>query len=762
MDLEPEAVADFFEEACGTDEELFAEVQSLWAGSGIEHVSVDQPAIPRYTFEAGSLKGKSIGPYRLIEELGSGGMGVVYLGRREEEFEQRVAIKLIRPDKAQLAGAEILGRFHRERQILANLEHPNIARLLDGGTTDGGIPYLVMEFVTGQPLKKYVEGHGLSIPGVLRLFIDVCEAVGFAHRNLVVHRDLKHANILVTASGVVKLLDFGIAKILADGEASADQTETVELRRVTPGYASPEQLEGRPVTTSSDIYSLGVVLYELLAGTTLFGKDSPVGKNHDREVLPPAPSTVGATLGRRISKDLDAIVLKALRPEVGERYGSVEQLVADLERFLEGRPVLAHKGSTSYRVSKFVRRHRTRIAVGGLVTALSLGGLVATVNERQERQRQSDLRELEADLTRQLTRYLKDILRAADPSLTGEAVPQSMLNLLAEGRTQAGTLEERPLFQASLLETIGVTYRRLGEYAEAEAVLRESLELRLSQLDESSYRVGNSWTNLALALREVGKYSEAAMLAEKALANHRAAYSKENRTIAADLANLAGCLKELGKRDEAVELYRESLELRERLIEGDSRSLVLALNNLGRGLHDAGRLDEAAEYYRRAADMAMRLTKKLKGRELRGLETTMATVLRNRGDWDIAMGDLQGATWKLGESLKILERAYPPGHRRLAQVELVQAKLAVAEGRLDEAEALVRGVVASFIEAFDDKSHPKVASARRQLAEILWSRGQRSEAETEARIALQILTSTLPADHWEVAETEALLVRIRS
>ncbi len=385
MDLPPEKRAEYLDTACAGDRTLQTEVESLLAAGGEDWGFFDSPPEVRLPEPepAGppSRAGERVGAYGLLSELGQGGMGMVYLARRaDDQYQKKVAVKLIRPG---MASDFALERFRSERQISASLEHPNIARLLDGGTTSNGEPYFVLEYVEGEPLIEYCDRRRLPIDARLRLFGEVCAAVQYAHQNLVVHRDIKPGNVLVTADGVPKLLDFGIAKLLNPDGAPVLAAETGTLfRMLTPDYASPEQIRGERVTTASDIYALGVVLYELLAGR----KPYHVTGNEPGELVrvvcdrdPEKPSV--AAKSRELQGDLDAIVLKAMRKEPERRYSSVGELAADLRRYRTGVPVLARRGTFSYRAGKFARRHRVILAAAAVVAIALAGGVVATLRE---------------------------------------------------------------------------------------------------------------------------------------------------------------------------------------------------------------------------------------------------------------------------------------------------------------------------------------------------------------------------------------------
>ena len=401
----------FLDQACQGDTALRAEVESLLAAD--EQASrefLEGQAIDEVTAVAGephssmpSLEGVRIGSYRVLEEIGHGGMGTVYRAvRADDQYSQQVAIKVMRGGWGDAATIE---RFRAERQILANLQHANIARLLDGGTADDGRPYVVMEYVEGRPIDQYSKAHKLSMRARLELFRTVCSTVAFAHQRLVIHRDIKPGNILVTEQGEPKLLDFGIAKILDDEQAGGEATVTM-VRLLTPEYASPEQVRGTPVTTATDVYSLGVVLYGLLTGRRPYGIANRTPHEMVQAVLTEEPERPSAVVSgaeqRRLRGDLDNIVMKALRKEPERRYASVEQFSDDIRKHLEGLPVSARPDTVMYRSSKFVRRHRVAVIAAGLAVLALLGGMAATLREtyiaREERrraeQRFNDVRKL--------------------------------------------------------------------------------------------------------------------------------------------------------------------------------------------------------------------------------------------------------------------------------------------------------------------------------------------------------------------------------
>lgn len=424
LDQEPEARPRFLADSAGTDEELRQEAASLIAAFERSGDFFEQPAaehLKRHAYDplAAELPTR-VGPYKLVRELGEGGMGVVYEGTRDDDqYQKQVAIKLLRMG---LASDRLATRFRRERQILARLEHPHIARLLDGGVTADNLPWFAMEFVEGERCDQYCNSRRLPIEDRLRLFLDVCDAVQYAHRNLVVHRDLKPSNILVTGEGVVKLVDFGIAKPVAGSTDEETEQTFPGLEALTPEYASPEQLRGSPITTSSDIYSLGVVLYRLLTGAKPYSVTQSSIHEMARVICEtePAPPSTAVTdrqawhsgeasaerLRRKLSGELDNIVLMAMRKEPERRYATIEQFADDVRAYLEGRPVIAQKSTTLYQLRKFARRNRIAVAAAALVTLSLVGGIVATTWQAKQAERARADAEQRFDDVRELSNLL--------------------------------------------------------------------------------------------------------------------------------------------------------------------------------------------------------------------------------------------------------------------------------------------------------------------------------------------------------------------
>jgi len=634
---------------------------------------------------------RRIGPYRVLRELGHGGMGTVYLAARDDDqYQKRVAVKVVRG----LDSAEVVRHFRRERQILAGLEHPNIARLLDGGTTDDGLPYLIMQHVEGQPIDRFCDERKLTVRERLQLFQGVCAAVQHAHRNLVVHRDIKPANVLVTADGVPRLLDFGIAKLL-NPEIAAEVPTATGLA-MTPDYASPEQARGGPITTATDVYSLGVVLYELLTGhrpyrvksreplevlkaiceeepekpSTAVAREeerpAPDGRAH-----PTTAETVSRTregtpdrLRRRLRGDLDNIVMMALRKEPQRRYGSVEALSEDLRRYLEGLPVRAHKATAWYRTSKFVRRHAFGVAAVTTVLLLlvGFGVTMAALSARVARER--DRAEKEAARASAINTFLLDALGSANP-FEGQSRETTVLEALRLAAAKLdGAFPGQPDVEAGVRHTIGATYLRLGRYDEAEPMLRAALRLLTDQHGDESPDLPEVLSSLGIVRQDRGDLAEAEALMRRSLAvaRHQRRGSEPGQVEEDVLANLALVLQEANQLDEAERMMKEILAHRRKTLAPGHMSVGLDLNNLGVLLVRRGRPGESEPLLREAVAIL----------EKQG-SAGLSIVLGNLGE---ALGD----GGRCAEAEPILARGVALGAFQLGEKSQDLAKVRVKYG----------------------------------------------------------------------------------
>jgi tetratricopeptide (TPR) repeat protein/tRNA A-37 threonylcarbamoyl transferase component Bud32 len=578
--------------------------------------------------------GRRIGPYRILREIGRGGMGAVYLAERADaQYEKRLALKLVQRG---MDSDSVLRRFLAERQILASMDHPNIARLLDGGTTDDGRPYFVMELVEGQPIDDYADANGLDIEARLELFRQVCAAVSYAHQRLVIHRDLKPSNILVAADGTAKLLDFGIARILGTDDPDTPSTVTV-LGLMTPEYASPEQIQGRHATTLSDVYALGLILYRLLTGAAPYRFESRSPEAMARiiaDVEPARPSTTG-TGTRRLRGDLDNIVLKALQKDPARRYSSVDQFSEDIRRHLAGLPVLARPDTLGYRTAKFVRRNRVAVAGAAIVFTTLVGGIVATSwQARRAREQEALARSEQARAerrfqdVRQLARTVLFDYHDLIKDLPGATPVRE--RLLRDATTYLELLSREAGSDTGLISELAHAYERVGDvqrvagFADsgntigAQASYRRALELFEARLavtprDVVARRdVASLHAKLGQLNRERGRTGEALRLYRMAIDEYRA-LATENPTNDDLWQRLAGSqdyagliLQDRGEIDAAIEAFRAAIASFRALSDQGSvlarHSIATGQEHLASALVAGGRLEEALVSIRESID----------------------------------------------------------------------------------------------------------------------------------------------------------------
>lgn len=718
--------------------------------------------------------GQRVGPYELLHQIGAGGMGKIWVAvRRGEDFQKHVAIKLLRRD---MTSADLVRRFRVERQILAAIDHPNIAKLFDGGTTEEGLPFFAMEYIEGQSIDEYCDSHRLSVRERLALFQTVCRAVQFAHQNLVVHRDIKPGNVLVTAEGVPKLLDFGIAKLLSPLAvmSSADPTRT-ELRMMTPEYASPEQILGEPITTASDIYSLGVLLYELLTGHRPYritrghaheisraicedepvrpslavtlehegAKTGPAGGKIDPETIGRARSSSVDKLRRELAGDLDTIVLTALRKEPQRRFASAEQLAEDIWRYLEGLPVKARRGSSLYRASKFTRRHRVGVAMTVVsFAALLVFGLWTMAQNnlvRAERDRaEQALRRAEAVST-----FLGNTLGSANP-FEGSSRDITVVEVL-DGAANDIKLSFRdlPETRAALQATVGNSYMRLGRFDAAEDLLREALATRRQvHTGEDDADVAKSMNDLANLLRRMAEYPEAEALYREALAMRRRLYGAEHPEVATILNNLGAVRDRQSDYDQAEDYYRQALALRRQVFGTRHEDVAESQNALANVLRRMGRYDEAELLYLASLDVR---------RQLFGAEhPIVAESLNDLAFLYYTMGDNQRAEPLFEKALALRRAALGDLHPETAQGMANLGRLLRKTGRLDEAESLYLEALAARRRVLGEM-HPEVATNLNDLATLYSTRGDFRQAEHLYRQSLAMRRDLLGDEHWYVA-----------
>ena len=776
-------------------EEAEEETQVLSTAAGerlIRFVADELPSTgPPQTVSAGTY----LGPFRVVRELGRGGSAVVYLAERADgQFSQRVALKVLAQAPRDHAA---FPRFQLEREILATLDHPNIARIFDGGVTEDGRPFYAMELVDGLPFDAYCRQRQLTVRQRVELFIKICRAVGSAHQRGVVHRDLKPSNILVSKEGDPKLLDFGIAKLVGSKAALHSPVVTTDQLPMTPEYASPEQFRGETVTTASDVYQLGLLLYEVLTGTrahSIHGLTPAEAQDVVCTRRPTRPSTAvrqtaqarrGDTppdfrpseIARQLSGDLDILILKALSKDPERRYGSVPQLVEDLQRYLDGRPILARPDSAAYRLYRFAGRHRWAVASTATV-ALIFAAMVVfyTLRLREER----NLAALEATKARQVSAFLDGLFEQADPfARGGEGL--TAREMLDRGAARISTeLAEQPLVQAEMQRLLGTIYRRLGLYDQARPLLDQALEqyrrhrgedhretaeayfrravldfntARFEEAEKGHLRALEIWrgaggaddpdiprvlADLSLVYARQSRLEEARHNAERALELLARQPEPPPNSRARTLNTLALVLRQQGEYHLAAERFEEALELYAQGPEPENPSIASIHTNLGTTLTDLGRLEEAQVRYLAALDIVKR--------QLGPSHPLVGAQLINLGSLSIQTRRYDEALGYLDRALPALEAALGKDHLR---VGLAHLNLAAAHSFLGDADRafdhLRRG--RRILRASYRPEHPMQAIVVQLEGELLLRQGRLQPALTLLKRALGHIETSAGADH---------------
>lgn len=681
----------------------------------------------------GSLEGTELGPYTLEKPVGQGGMGTVWLARRTDgRFEGMAAVKLLNLALLRPSGQE---RFRREGSALARLAHPGIARLLDAGVSPGGQPYLVLEYVDGQPIDVYVREHGITGAALIRLVLHVLDAVAHAHTNLVVHSDLKPSNILVTGDGTVKLLDFGIAKLLG-AENAAEQTKlTMDgMRALTPEFASPEQVSGDAVTTATDIYASGVLLYLLLSGRHPTAEGRKTSTDVINAVLDAEPPRLG--LG-----DLDTILAKALRKQATERYQTAVALSDDLSRYLRHEPVNAEPDSLFYRTRKFVRRHRIMVGAAALGTFAIVG---AGLRERSLRERAvSEARKAQA-----VQQYLESVFGHADPysapnEKSADVTARALLDRGAARIDSAYALE--PDVQAELRGVLGRVYTNLGLYDQATPVLRQSLAQRKSLYGDRHLAVAEAMDRLGISLMKQDRTEEAEQLLRGALAQRREFAGNVDTATATSLDHLATVLQQRDNYPAADTLFREALNVRRAAYGKEHELVASSLNNLALLLTEQGNYEAAEPLFRDALAMDLRLFGEKHPRT--------AETLHNLAQVRVHRGFNAEAETLYTRSLAIKRAIFGNAHPSVTINLNNLGDLLARDRRFDEAEPLIREALTLDRQIFGDR-HSFVTASLNNLATVLRGKGDLAGAEGAMRQVLAIDIELHGAEHARVALAE--------
>jgi eukaryotic-like serine/threonine-protein kinase len=812
--------AEHLARACGDDVDLRASVESLLKSDGrkgdlLLH-AIGAAAESLLEDHQDRLIGKRVGPYRVVSILGHGGMSTVYRGERDDaQYQQTVAIKVLQHATLH---PRLRSRLHSERHILATLDHPSIARLIDSGDLEDGTPYLVMEHVAGESIDSYCDSRTLFVRERLELFVQVCAAVQYAHRNLVVHRDIKASNIFVTDEGMPKLLDFGIAKLLAPESLSHTLPVTrLQERILTPENAAPEQVLGRPITTATDIYSLGVLLYQMLTGRSPYRllsysqlqleraicMDDPVRPSQmviaklsgetdtDRSRISDRRGLSPQRLRARLSGDLDAIIAMAMRKEPDRRYPSVEALTDDLNRHLIGQPVRARQGDWRYNTAKLLRRHVVSvIGVAAVFVGLVLfAGVTLWENHRIELAR--DATAQERDRAQQVSAFLVDVFSQADP-FNAQGHEPTAKDLLDRGAAKiSGNISLQPEVRAELLESIGLAYRRQGLSERAIPLFEQAVAIRRQERPLNNGHIAVALANLARALTDSGHLISAEAYLQQALSLSESRGDPQPIETA-DILVQFGHFAIDAKSDpvRAADLFGKALNIYRATVGNQSLQVAMALN----GLAQASLWKDdypLAEHYQREA-----------------LGIFQATVSRNHPDNAVALatlgyiltqrGKYAEAEQVLNEALQIEHNVFGADSQRIAAIEAdlgilydregdttraigaTQAALNITRERLGAghymvgyyldalanlylkandlptAEADARQALAVYDQSLPAR-HLYVASTHQLLGEVLLRRGSLAAGEAELRTALDMNVGLVGADSWRAARSEASL-----
>ncbi|GFE81596.1 hypothetical protein GCM10011487_35960 [Steroidobacter agaridevorans] len=725
-----------------------------------------------------ALVGRVIGNYKLASILGHGGTGTVYLGERaDRQYSAQVAVKIV--DNAPIHG-DLGLRFRAERQILASLNHSNIARLLDAGETKDGQPYLVMEYVHGEPVDRYCDRQQLDLNARLKLFLEICNAVQYAHQNLIVHRDLKPANILVTAEGSPKLLDFGIAKLLDTGDAAAMLALTrMNDRLLTPEYASPEQILGRQVTTASDVYALGVVLYELLTGLRPYTVPSSASQLElERSICisdPQRPSTavkkameaaeaiegespIAAIalarclqpdrLQKRLLGDIDAIVMRALRKEPQHRYGSVEQLAADVRRYLSAEPVVARQGNWLYYSQRFVRRHAFGVSAGAFLIVVIVAFAVAMSVQNQRIAAERDRAANESKSAQAVSEFMLDVFSAAEPfKAQGKEITARQL-LEQSGMQVRADKGMRPEVRARLLASIGRAFRRSGDPERSLSYLEDAVHLRRQMANGGGLPAAEDMSELAITLRALGDMNGSARVINEAMALCERIGGQRTPTYATLLTNRGRVEFASGDVSRSRQSFEHALALNRQVRGPNDQEIAVVLLDLSLVFMWMDDIPSVERVTRQAVDI-FRLT-------ANDLHPDRVLAETRLGEALLMQNHINEAGVMFESTLEKQRILFGNNSRQVAEVLDSLSQIRRAQGQLAESEQFAAEALGSAVNALGAE-HAYTPYFRTAYASALMRRAKYTEAERELRHSLDTLAKTRPADHQYVCSAEHLL-----
>lgn len=730
----------FLVELTERDPDLGADLSRLLANSESDPewlargaaISVDMLDAIASAQQGTQIVGQQVGPFAIDQEIGQGGMAQVFLAHRNDGlFDQQVALKMMW--QGMLRG-DLLNRFERERQILANLNDPHIASLLDGGVTGDGRPWLAMEYVAGEPIDEHCHSHQLTLEQRLTLLEDVAAAVSAAHRREIIHRDIKPSNVMVDQAGQVKLVDFGIAKLMGDGPDAATVTEA---RLLTPEYASPEQLEGLPLGRESDVYQLGLLLFELVTGRRPFQRNGDSPLTFQRKIVespPPRPSETASranAAGIKVDRDLDAIILKCLEKSPKDRYRTVEDLILDLRNYQQGLPLIAHAGLRWHRIRKFVARHRVGVSVTAAFAMMLLAYALTVTWQSARIVQERDMAQLEAAKAQEISAFLQELFSNASPDISlGKTL--TIKEMVDQGSAQlTNRLNDQPLLKASMLDNLGGIYFSLGEYPAAVDHYQRSLTLR-EALNSSTEELSDSLLNLGSAQRGAGNFESALENLNKAATLRLTTGAPDSLALASIYSELGIAHSELGEDERSGEYHGQALNLRLNTLVSDDVDLALSKADYGVVLHRQKRRQEAGQLYREAITV--------QEDKLGPTHPRTLTTLRNLAALEIGLDNLPEAERLLKEVLQREQTIYGGDHPKMGWTLGYLGKVAADQNNLSRAQAHWREAV-RVLSATLSGDHLHTAGANQELAKVLLLDGQTDEACDRLASTLEVRLS---------------------
>lgn len=822
LPLSQSARAAVLDRACAGDEALRQQIEAMLQADAKSHSLLDTPiahlrtVAPETDDESpAQFDGRIIGPYQILHELGRGGMGAVYLAERVD-VALRAALKIVVGD---LASSDHRARFLLERRVLAQLKHPGIASFLDAGVLEDGTPWFAMELVDGEPLNSYCDREQLSIAERLTLFEGVLEAVAYAHSNFIVHRDLKHSNVLVTAAGEAKLLDFGVARLLESEQEDANLTRT-GIAPMTPDFASPEQILGEAVGPVTDVYQLGIMLYEILSGRRpyhLSGRSLGSIERYIVHELPVRPSTISRRsdtsevrgsaqdlarsrgvsprrLQQLIAGELDAIVMKALAKEPKRRYANAQAMLDDLQRYRQGLPVLARPDTFLYRVKKFAVRHPLSLGFTATLAVLMLGfSFLYTVRVTTER----NLAQLESRKAERVSAFLVDLFTASTPfSTTSERIDTMSVRAFMEDRAaRVVELEDQPEVQLEVLNTVGQMFTSMGVYDQALPLQEQAVALAHQLYDRPHREIAQSTQVLGEIYRQQSRYEDAEALFREVLADYQVLGLGDSLVAGTTLTGLGEALRQQGDFAEAEVFYSRALDMRRKAFPSGNPAVTQSLNNYALNLWRQGRVREAEPIFREALSAYQRQLPSDHPR-IAAVMHNLGLVHRDLGQYDeaermfrdsivIKRSRLGEKHWRVAISLRNLARVYQQRGdlveaERLAREALIVQEASLGsdhrdayydktnlaailrdQGKLNEAEGLYKEVL-DWLGANLEPDHPDQADTRLGYGRLLLSQGRFAQAEPLLEVALDIHRQRLGPDHVKVAMVTSPLGALRT